>query len=234
VTGGSAGAPTATAPAVPAGPAQRVPGGMVGRRELLMFAVVAVAAGILIVAVLLGRRSSAEVAAAAPSEAIAPIPPSSVRAQPAPVTPMAWSSERQAQWIGNRRHAAAFELPANNTVSIWMGRVRPVLVVRCVEKKTEVFVFTGSAIKIEPNTEDHTVTYGFDDGVALNERWPDSAEHDALFAPDGFAFAARLLQARTMKFGFTPHNAEPVVAQFRVSGLGPLIDPVARECGSTP
>jgi hypothetical protein len=64
-----------------------------------------------------------------------------------------------------------------------MNYVRPLLVVRCM-KKTEAFVYTGSALRIEPNTEDHTVSFRFDDEPARTERWPDSAEHDALFAPD--------------------------------------------------
>jgi hypothetical protein len=34
-----------------------------------------------------------------------------------------------------------------------------------------------------------------------------------------------------LRFGFTPHNAAPVMANFQVSGLGNLIEPVARQCG---
>ena len=69
-------------------------------------------------------------------------------------------------------------------VSIWMNQVRPMLIVRCVSKSPEVFVLTGSAIKMEAQTEDHTVSFSFDDEPDRTERWPDSAEHDALFAPD--------------------------------------------------
>jgi hypothetical protein len=68
----------------------------------------------------------------------------------------------------------------------------------------------------------------------VTERWADSDEHDALFAPDGAGFAQRLQRARTLRFGYTPHNALPVVAQFQVSGLSDLIGPVAKECGWKP
>ena len=122
-------------------------------------------------------------------------------------------------------------MPAENTVPIWLNQVRPLLVVRCISNRTEVFVFTGSALKIEPDTEDHTVTYRFDDESERSERWPDSAEHDALFAPDGTVIAQRVLGAQTLRFGYTPHNAAPVVAQFSVSGLRELIEPVAKDCG---
>jgi hypothetical protein len=68
----------------------------------------------------------------------------------------------------------------------------------------------------------------------VTERWADSDEHDALFAPDGAGFAQRLQRARTLRFGYTPHNALPVVVHFQVSGLSDLIGPVAKECGWKP
>jgi hypothetical protein len=165
------------------------------------------------------NRASAKAAAAA-------------AAAPAPVFTQTWSSARHAYWTANQRHTAAFELPAENTVAIWMNYVRPILVVRCMNKRTETFVYTGSALKIEPNTEDHTVNFHFDGEAASSEHWPDSAEHDALFSPDGAAFAQRVLAAKSFRFGYTPHNAEPVEAQFHVDGLAAHIDPaVAKDCG---
>jgi hypothetical protein len=149
-----------------------------------------------------------------------------------PAFTQTWSTARRGYWTANQRHTAAFELPAENTVAIWMNYVRPILVVRCMNKRTETFVYTGSALKIEPNTEDHSVSFQFDGETASDEHWPDSAEHDALFAPDGAAFAHRVLAAKSFRFGYTPHNAEPVEAQFHVDGLGPLIDPAAaKDCG---
>ena len=142
-----------------------------------------------------------------------------------------WSTRNSAYWVGNRRKSFAFELPAENTVSVWMRSVRPALVVRCMGRRTEVFVVTESALKIEPQSEDHTITFAFDGQANVSERWPDSEEHDAVFARDGAEFAHRLLGARTLRFGYTPHNAEPVVAQFSVAGLSEHIAPAARECG---
>ena len=112
-----------------------------------------------------------------------------------------------------------------------MKRVRPTLVVRCMDKRTDVFVYTDSAARIEEQDENHTVRVAFDDGAGTHERWPDSVEHDALFAPDGQAMARRLLGARQMRFTFSPHNAAPVTATFDVSGLGELLSPIAKRCG---
>ena len=52
-----------------------------------------------------------------------------------------------------------------------------------------------------------------------------------LFAPDGVAFAQRVMTAKSLRFGYTPHNAEPVEAQFQVDGLAELIAPAAKDCG---
>jgi hypothetical protein len=202
----------------------------VGRRELLMILIAAVSLGLIALAMLLVRGPSSQVAAAR-VEAPARKPSSAPVSPPASAVSSKWNSENRADWVGNQRNAAAFELPAENTVPIWMNRVRPLLVVRCVAKSTEVLVWTGSAMTMEPQTEDHTVTFQLDDEPALTERWADSAEHDALFAPAGAAFAGRLISARTMRFGYTPHNAAHVVAHFQLSGLGELVEAFAKDCG---
>ena len=110
-----------------------------------------------------------------------------------------------------------------------MRTVRPALVVRCEKNVLDVFVFTDSAAKIEPDTLDHTVTMRLDDGEEASARWPDADTHDALFAPEGGALARRLAAARVLRFGFTPHNAEPVTMQFAVAGLAPLLARAAKE-----
>jgi len=218
----------ASSPAKAPSPA---PSGRVSRRDLLVILVAIAAGSGLTLALLLTRGvPSASVVAAQGNVAK---PQRSVVAGPprASAVTQAWSSQRRAYWTGNQRNSAAFELAAENIVPIWLNQVRPMLIVRCLSKKTEAFVFTGSALKIEPQTEDHTVSFRFDNEQETTMRWPDSAEHDALFAPDAAAFAQRLIHAHTLRFGYTPHNAEPVEAHFEVSGLDALIEPVAKECG---
>jgi hypothetical protein len=216
----------ASAPSLPAKPPSRTSDSPVPRRELLMIAVAIGVVAIITFWLLVARGGpSAAIAAAT-------VAPATRAADPEPpAVTQTWSVERRAYWTANQRHSDAFELPAENTVPIWLNQVRPLLVVRCISNRTEVFVFTGSALKIEPDTEDHTVTFRFDDEPERSERWPDSAEHDALFAPDGAVIAQRLLGARTLRFGYTPHNVAPVVAHFSVSGLRELLEPVAKDCG---
>jgi hypothetical protein len=203
----------------------------VSRRDLVVILVAIAAGSVLTLGLLLTRGVPSAPVAAAQGTVAKPQRPVVAGPPRASAVTQAWSSQRRAYWTGNQRHSAAFELPAENIVPIWMNQVRPMLIVRCLSKKTEAFVFTGSALKIEPQTEDHTVSFRFDNEQETTMRWPDSAEHDALFAPDAAAFAQRLIHAHTLRFGYTPHNAQPVEAHFEVSGLGALIEPVAKECG---
>ena len=185
--------------------------------------------GVLMVLVLMTRTGASVSPAAQPSPAPVPVRAAAVVAASNVGTAPAWTEENRDTWIAGARRAVAFEVQADKPVSVWMRTVRPSLVVRCEAKVLDVFVFTDSAAKIEPQTIDHTVTLQFDGGEAVSTRWPDADTHDALFAPDGAAFAKRLASAQMLRFGFTPHNAEPVTMQFAVAGLAPLLERAAKE-----
>ena len=189
----------------------------------------AVLGGGVITYALMGRPATAPPSAAGtPTPAIAE---PARRPTAAAVKVRPWSAARRELWIGERRKGVAFDVDANEPVSAWMKLVRPILVVRCTGGTLDAFVMTDTAAAIEPRSEAHTVRLRFDGQSPVSERWPDSEEHDALFAPDGAAFAARLANAQVFEFGFTPHNAAPVVARFSVAGLAPLLDPAKKHCG---
>ena len=142
-----------------------------------------------------------------------------------------WVRARQPGWATDGSKIVSFELEAENDVRVWMKHVRPVLAVRCLGRQTEVFVITDSAMSIEPTPDRHTVHVSFDGGADAEERWLDSDAKKELFAPDGVALAHQLASARTMRFGFTPYSASPVVVDFDVHGFAGLLEPVARTCG---
>ena len=122
------------------------------------------------------------------------------------------------------------ELMAEQDVPVWKKRVRPVLTVRCLGNKTEVFVMTFSPASIEQNGSMHTVSVGFDGGPEVTQEWEHADDHSALFAEDGRAVARRIAAASTMTFEFTPFNAQPVTAEFDVSGFQTHLKSVARTC----
>ena len=203
----------------------------VSRRQMATILLAAVSGAMLIFALLPARGAAAREHALVRVETPAPERASSAALQPTSGPSPKWSSANASRWVGGARKSVALELPAINKVQVWMRHVRPVLVIRCSSGSTEAFVFTDSAARMEPQDEDHTVRVRFDEGADLTERWPDSLDHDALFAPDGAAFAEQLTRARTLQFGFTPHNADPVVAHFDVTGLSDLIAPGSKQCG---
>ena len=205
---------------------QKPRAGTLPNRELTAAAAAVIGGCLLVAAFLIDRNAPATDAAAAGIAA---------RHEPAPHIPAPaqtkWSSGTHSRWRTANPKNAVFELPAQNKIPVWMKHVRPMLVVRCLSKSTEAFVFIESAAAIESQDEDHTVRIAFDDEPMAVERWPDSVEHDALFAPDGEAFVRRLARARTMRFTFTPHNALAAEAHFEVAGIAALMEPAAKQCG---
>lgn len=214
-------APPASAPAAAPPPATLSP------REMITLTLAVVGAGVVTLSLLMLRGdaapSSAAAAAATPSAAAA-------KTASRPSAPR-WSSGNSGRWVGNARRSIAFELPADNRVAVWTRHVLPLLVVRCSAGDLEVFVYTDTPAKMEPPNDDHTVRFAFDDDAETTERWPDSVDHDGLFARDADSFVRRLARARTLRFGFSPHNAEPVTVGFNVAGLREMLAPAAKECG---
>jgi hypothetical protein len=198
-------------------------------RDLLLGGAAVVGAATLTFAMLMTRPTPASESSA--GRVISPPTPVTASEPAVPGGAAPWSDANASMWLGARHAGVAFEVRAERPIGVWMRAVHPVLVVRCTGGTINAFVVTESAAQIEANTEDHTVTFAFDGEAETRERWQDSSEHDALFAPDGSAFAKRLMQARTLRFAFTPHNATTATARFHVAGLEPLLTPAAKTCG---
>jgi hypothetical protein len=141
-----------------------------------------------------------------------------------------WLGRRQASWATDGSKTIAFELQASEDVPVWMTKVRPQLVVRCVSRMTEVFVALGSAASVEQQTGRHTVQIQIDDDPVIVQQWSDSESSHELFSPDGLLLTRVLADARRLRFGFTPFNSAPVVADFSVEGFEELAPLVARTC----
>jgi hypothetical protein len=165
------------------------------------------------------------VEAARPTSAVAPKAPA-VEHAPAPT----WVGRREATWANDGSKTISFELPATSDITVWMTRVRPLLVVRCLYKSTEVFVAIHSAASIEGQSN-HTVRIHIDDDGEQVQQWSDSVSGQELFSPNAVALARRLARAERMRFSFTPYNATPVTAEFSVQGFEKLAALVGNTCG---
>jgi hypothetical protein len=131
------------------------------------------------------------------------------------------------------------------------GEKRPSLIIRCKEKRTQVYVVTGMAATVEAGfdggpSDQHKVGLRLDDNPARYESWNESSDHEALFA-DNEAYSMRsdvvypagavvmlakeLGRARKLTFQFTPFDGSSQVAQFDLTGLGARLGKVAEACG---
>jgi hypothetical protein len=168
------------------------------------------------------------------AQTVVPKPSAMPRASTAIVEPPArqqWLGRRQASWASDGSKTITFELQASEDVTVWMSRVRPQLVVRCVSRTTDVFVALGSAASVEKQTGRHTVQIQIDDDPVIEQQWSDSESSHELFAPDGLLLTRVLADAHRLRFGFTPFNSAPVVADFSVEGFEELAPLVAKTCG---
>ena len=212
--------------------AERVTG---SRRQMTYIAAAAVA-----VVALTGLAMSARGGSPPAASATAGTPAARVTPAPSTAPPVTagtgvqkWSAENQPSRLDRRRREATFELLSENVVKTWLGPARPTLFVRCTAQRIEAFVVTGSPMKIDPRVDGKTVTISIDGEPARTEQWTDSDDHTAVFAPDPAAFTQRLRTARTLHFGYSPHNSSDVVAQFHVFGIDALIGAAPKYCGAT-
>jgi hypothetical protein len=112
-----------------------------------------------------------------------------------------------------------------------MSRARPVLVVRCLSRATQVFVAIGTSANFEEDAYRRTIRLQWDDGAETTQQWETSESGQELFAPDSVALVGQLAHAQRLRFGFTPFNAQPATVEFVVGGFEPLGKLVASTCG---
>jgi hypothetical protein len=162
-----------------------------------------------------------------PAPAPAPAPAPVVESAPPPT----WTGRRQAVWTADGSKTIAFELNATHYVPVYMSRALPVLVIRCLYRRTDAFVVLGTSANFEGLSDRRTIRLQLDDDPVAVQQWERSESGQELFAPDGIAFVRRLAQAKRLHFGFTPFQAQPVTVEFAVEGFERLAGMVAGTCG---
>lgn len=226
----NSGTPSAAAGGVAtAAPAAAPPAPSKPEWPIAAIAGLGVLAGAGVMAFLMARAPEAAVGSAEPAAA----PPPAA----APVT-SAVSAESPAspKWVGGvinvgpKYREVVYELAAENEIATWAKRVRPVLTVRCASGNGEIFVLTETAAAMEGDDGRHTVYVAYDGTAGHSEHWIASDDYAGLFAPDAVAAARRIAQARSLRFGFTPYNGSPVVADFDVRGFDAVLAGLARSC----
>ena len=122
-------------------------------------------------------------------------------------------------------------LMSNNSIKGWLRSFTPMLVVRCKENKTELFVMTGMPANLESDDlEKHTVRIRLDGDSHLIQKWSSSTDKKALFAPDPILLAKKIAGSVMMLFEFIPYNSNPQIARFSVTGLDRYLGKISTAC----
>jgi type VI secretion system protein VasI len=142
-------------------------------------------------------------------------------------------------------------LVSENEIQGPIGAVKPSLIVRCQQKKTDLYVVTGMAASVEVGFDGgpraaHKVGIRLDEEEATYRDWYESGDNKALFAGDMIydstghrsAFSGgvielvkRVSNASKLTFQFTPFDGSPQVAAFDLKGLDDHLHAVAEACG---
>jgi type VI secretion system protein VasI len=124
------------------------------------------------------------------------------------------------------------QLRSENVATGWLASNRTTLVIRCKERRTEVYVVTGMAANPELGAyHEASVRTRLDGARPQNETWSEATSNDALFSSGGIPFAIQLVHARRFRLEFTPFNAGPVIVEFDLRGLAHDLPAVANACG---
>ena len=188
------------------------------------------------------RQSSSSAKTASPPAAPS-LPPTSAP-PPEPESPTEPTvTEPVSKWSGGPSGSSSmddtptvsYHLEAENTISAWLKEPRPTLIVRCRERETDVFVVTQTAANPEIGLHNEArVRIRLDDAAPRRQRWSESTNNEALFAPGAISLAKQLAKASTLRFEFTPFNSSSQVVTFDVRGFDRVIGEIAKPCGWRP
>ncbi len=123
-------------------------------------------------------------------------------------------------------------LDADSTVRTGRGERRPVLVIRCKENETDLYIVNDASADVEYGLNDQaTVRIRVDSAKAVTQIWNESTSGESLFAPSPIATAKKLYGANKLTYQFTPFDASPATTTFTLSGIRDHLPKVAATCG---
>ena len=124
------------------------------------------------------------------------------------------------------------KLLAENSIKNWINDTSlPFLIIRCLENKTDVYINTGVSANPELGLYNQfTVRIRFDDKKAFKQRWSESTDGKAMFAPKPIALAREINKSSRMLFQFTPYNSDPQIVEFDVENVEDFLKEVASTC----
>lgn len=114
-----------------------------------------------------------------------------------------------------------------------ISTVRPVLVVRCQNNATSVFVDWNRFVTTDLDNR-HPVVTRIDSAQSVRVEWSLSTDFEATFSTSPIPFLRTMSGATTFLAETTPFSSSPVRAEFRIAGIDQVIADVSSRCGWSP
>jgi hypothetical protein len=106
---------------------------------------------------------------------------------------------------------------------------RPIMIIQCVQGRTELGVYTGP---YQPSrNHKHAVRYRLDRMRPVLAEWNESQGSRAVFHPNPRFLLFDLMITDLMLFEYSNYEGDRVIARFRTFGLDEHLPKVARACG---
>lgn len=141
-----------------------------------------------------------------------------------------WDVRTERSRIDDRMNVYVSRAADEEIVSWPRRRHRPVLFFRCMERRLQAFVETGA---IEAG-DTSAIRVRFDQQPVQRQRWANSNDGEAVFAPNGLDLLRRALAARRMVFEITPFNSRTMDVAFDLTGLRDRLQSLMTACGIQP
>lgn len=107
----------------------------------------------------------------------------------------------------------------------------PMLILRCRERKTDVFVRTGMQPHVEyGKLREATVRLRFDRSAAITQVWRESTSGEALGSPNPITLARRIARTSVLRFEFTPFMAGRQTVRFVLRDAAAQVKALAETC----
>lgn len=119
-------------------------------------------------------------------------------------------------------------LEAQESIPGLIGTVRPTLVVRCKERKTEAYIIWGVYLGLEETN----VLTRLDEEKATSTTWNISTDNKATFYRGSeIQWLRQLLPHRKLLAQVTPYGESPTMVTFMLTGMTQAMRPLQEACG---
>ncbi len=137
-----------------------------------------------------------------------------------------WVLHTDVSKIDDSKRVILHVISSDEIEGVLGNNTNPVLLLRCQENKTEVFVNTDVFLGIG----EISVTSRIDKQKAVTTKALTSSDNKAFFISKPISFIKNLMAGERVLFKLTPYNSSPIIFEFNIAGLESEIKPLREAC----